>query len=111
MVTEDTCVYGITWESKQNKKRSPRADPQGTLTFKGLAQEDDPAKKEQLEAEWDKRQPGSQSCRGDAVREQRLPLFYQSAAVGEASLSRDRAANKELIHCSSPLFHNLQEKC
>ena len=49
MVTEDTCVYGITWERKQNKKRSPRADPQGILTFKGLAQEDDPAKKEQLE--------------------------------------------------------------
>lgn len=49
MVTEDTSVYVITREKKQNKKRRPRADPQGALTFKCLAKEKNPAKREQLE--------------------------------------------------------------
>lgn len=48
-VTEDARAYVITRESQQNEKRSPRADPQGTLTFKGLVRGRDPAKKEQLE--------------------------------------------------------------
>lgn len=49
MVTEDRRAYRISQESKQNQRSSPRADPQGTLTFKGWIEEDDPAKKEQLD--------------------------------------------------------------
>lgn len=43
------CVQDLPGEQAESKKSSPRADPQGTLTFKGWAGEEDPAKKEQLE--------------------------------------------------------------
>lgn len=43
-------MYLITHrESKKKEERRPRADPQGTLTFKDLVGEENPAKKEQAE--------------------------------------------------------------
>lgn len=49
-VAKDMSLYLITHrKSKKNEERKPRTDPQGTLTFKDLAGEENPAKKEQAE--------------------------------------------------------------
>lgn len=62
-----------------HKKRRPRprADPQGTLTFKGFAWGEDPARREQLEqyvAIWKSKQ-------WRLLKKQRLSSSYRSAAV------------------------------
>lgn len=58
-------LYLITHrESKKNEERRPKADPQGTLTFKDLAGEENPAKKEQVE---------QNEAHGDPEGARRLP--------------------------------------
>ena len=102
------CVQGPPGE-QQSQRRSPRADPQGAPTCKPWAAEEGPAEKQRLE----QNETGGiwETTWRRHCREWRRLLSPRSAAAGEASLPRGRAANKERIHHSSPRFHNLQEKC